>query len=400
MSKPLKFSSGPGALVAAAFIGPGTVTTCVMAGTKYGYALLWAMMISTLATILLQSFAVKTGIITGKSIENNFMETTKESFFSIVFALLITTAIVVGNTAYEAGNLSGAYMGFDLIMNGNSNGKIIILVIISIVATIILLIEKTRIIISLMGVLVAIMSLAFVSSAIGLGIDAKQVFSAFLKPSLPNNDWLMVASIIGTTIVPYNIYLHASLAAKTWKDTTGIPNAIRDAVIFIAIGGCISGCIIITASHFPSQNLSDILGLRISLENLMGKNAHLLLGAGLFAAGLSSAVTAPLAASMIIQNLFSWKDNEVKVKLIRVVIVLLGMVISISRYKPLTIIWIAQIANGLLLPITVIILLATVNKRDIMGKYILDFKMKMAGAVVLFLSIMLCFKTFYTIFMN
>lgn len=396
----MKFKSGPGALVVAAFIGPGTVTTCFMAGTKYGYALLWAMVLSTLVTILLQSFAVKTGIITGKSIENNIVEMSKGTYFGVFYTLLIIIAIVLGNTAYEAGNLSGAYLGLNLIMNADSNSKIIFLAIISIVASIILLIEKTRIIISLMGVLVAIMSLAFVSSAIGLGIDVKQVCSAFLRPSLPNNDWLMVASIIGTTIVPYNIYLHASLAAKTWQNPAAIPNAIRDAIIFIAIGGCISGCIIITASHFQGQSLGDVSGLSISLEILMGKNANLMLGAGLFAAGLSSAVTAPLAASMIIQNLFNWKDNEVKVKLIRVVIVLLGLVISISHYKPLTIIWIAQIANGLLLPITVMILLATVSKREIMGKYVLDFKMKIAGAVVLFMSIILCFKTFYTIFMN
>lgn len=396
----MKFSSGPGSLVAAAFIGPGTVTTCFMAGAKYGYALLWAMVISTLATVLLQSFAVKTGIITGKSIENNIMEISNGTYFGIFFTLLIITAIVLGNTAYEAGNLSGAYLGLNLIMNANSDGKIIFLVIISIVATVILLIEKTRIIISLMGVLVAMMSFAFVSSAIGLGIDLKQVYSTFLRPTLPNNDWLMVASIIGTTIVPYNIYLHASLAAKTWKNTSSIPNAIRDAVIFISIGGCISGCIIIAASHFQGQTLSDVSGLSISLEILMGKSANLMLGAGLFAAGLSSAVTAPLAASMVIQNLFGWKDNEVKVKLIRIVMVLLGMVISISHYKPLTIIWIAQIANGLLLPITLVVLLAIVNKRDIMGKYALDFKMKIAGAVLLLMSIILCFKTFYTIFMN
>lgn len=398
MLKSGRFRIGPGALVAAAFIGPGTVTTCIMAGTKYGYALLWAMIISTVATILIQSFAVKAGISTGQSLEKNLMEKSEKRLIKISAVILILIAIVMGNTAYEAGNITGAFVGLSLIIDAESISKASILVIIFVLTTGILMIDKTRLIIKIMGALVALMSISFITAAFGSGVDFGRIEDALLRPSLPANDWLMLASIIGTTIVPYNIYLHSGMAAKNWKKTDDIPLAVRDAVVFILIGGFVSACIIIAAGNFPGQNLNNISELKSSLEIILGNKAGLLLGAGLFAAGLSSAVTAPLAASMVMQHIFDWQDNGFVVKMTRILMALLGLLISLQELKPLTIIWAAQIANGILLPLSIAVLLIIVTNKTIMADHVLGTKQKAAGVILLILSIFLCVKTIYTIF--
>ena len=106
---------GPGPLVAAAFIGPGTVTLCTVAGVSFGFALLWAMVLSIVATIVLQEMSARLGIISQKGLSEIIRDEIKSPIFRTLAIILILSAIVVGNAAYEAGNLSGGILGMDLI---------------------------------------------------------------------------------------------------------------------------------------------------------------------------------------------------------------------------------------------------------------------------------------------
>lgn len=104
---------GPGIFVAAAFIGPGTVTTATMAGAGYGYTLIWAIAFSILATIVLQEMSARLGVITGMGVGDALRKKTQNKFLKVVTFTLVVLAIVIGNAAYEAGNLTGAVLGFD-----------------------------------------------------------------------------------------------------------------------------------------------------------------------------------------------------------------------------------------------------------------------------------------------
>ncbi|VAW21535.1 Manganese transport protein MntH, partial [hydrothermal vent metagenome] len=108
-------NTGPGVLVAAAFIGPGTVTLCTLAGVKYGYSLLWAMTLSIVATVILQEMSARIGIITQKGLAQVIKEQIKSPILNKITIILILSAIVVGNAAYEAGNISGASLGISAI---------------------------------------------------------------------------------------------------------------------------------------------------------------------------------------------------------------------------------------------------------------------------------------------
>ena len=102
---------GPGTVIAAAFIGPGTITMCSIAGAKYGLDLMWALLFSLLVTTILQLTAAKIGLITQKGLSANLLESFDSQTFKYLAIALVLSAILVGNTAYQAGNISGGVLG-------------------------------------------------------------------------------------------------------------------------------------------------------------------------------------------------------------------------------------------------------------------------------------------------
>ena len=98
---------GPGTLIAAAFIGPGTVTVCTLAGVQYNFTLLWAMVLSIVATTVLQEMAARLGLVSGRGLAETVKNEIKLPITKIFALFLIISAILGGNSAEEAGNLSG-----------------------------------------------------------------------------------------------------------------------------------------------------------------------------------------------------------------------------------------------------------------------------------------------------
>ena len=102
---------GPGAMVAAAFIGPGTVTTATLAGGNFGFTLLWAVAFSVLATLVLQEMTCRLGVIGKLGLGDAIVQKTQKGGLYIPAAALVICAIFIGNAAYEAGNITGAAVG-------------------------------------------------------------------------------------------------------------------------------------------------------------------------------------------------------------------------------------------------------------------------------------------------
>ena len=107
---------GPGFLITAAFIGPGTVTTASLAGAQFGYSLIWLVLLSIAATMVLQEMAARLGIVTQKGLAEAIHHSINQPILRIVALLLIVCAIGVGNSAYQAGNITGAAIGLQNLM--------------------------------------------------------------------------------------------------------------------------------------------------------------------------------------------------------------------------------------------------------------------------------------------
>ena len=119
---------GPGALVAAAFIGPGTVTSCSISGATAGYTLLWAMLLSVISVIIMQSMAARLGIVSGMGLGEALREKFTSQGARILISILVIAAVFIGNIAYETGNLTGSILGIQAAFPAadNQTAKIVL----------------------------------------------------------------------------------------------------------------------------------------------------------------------------------------------------------------------------------------------------------------------------------
>jgi len=403
----LKFfkNIGPGPLVAAAFIGPGTVTVCTLAGVNFGYALLWAMVLSIFATVILQEMAARLGIVSQKGLSEIIREEIKHPIIKGGALLLIISAIVIGNAAYEAGNISGGALGMEAMI-GTLTWQIgglelnIASVLIGVVAFVLLYIGNYKVLEKVFIFLVILMSFAFVTTAILTKPNLFAILKSVVTPVAPEGSILMIIALIGTTVVPYNLFLHASLVKTKWKSTQDLPLAKKDTLVAIILGGSVSMCIIIAASAIQTQSISNVSDLALGLEPLFGSYAKYFLAIGLFAAGITSAITAPLAAAFVASGCLGWDPDlkSKKFKSVWMVIVILGVLFSSIGLKSIEIIKFAQVANGLLLPIIAGFLLWVMNKSSVLGTYVNSKLQNFLGLIILIITIFLGLKGVLSVF--
>ena len=173
----MKLTLGPGALVAAAFIGPGTVTACTVAGANTGFALIWVLVFATFATIIFQEMAARLGVIGRLGLGEAMVSGLENPAFKWGLIALVLSALAIGNAAYEAGNLAGGALGLDALFGASASGasKGHVLVIAAIAGTL-LAIGKYKLLERALIGLVLLMSFAFTLSFIA--------YAPTLAPSL------------------------------------------------------------------------------------------------------------------------------------------------------------------------------------------------------------------------
>ena len=396
---------GPGTLVAAAFIGPGTVTLCTIAGVNFGMNLLWAMGLSILATIVLQEMAARLGLVSQKGLSEVIRNEIKVPFFKKAITLLILSAIVIGNASYEAGNISGGILGIETVLGQITTPLAGLSInfwslIIGSIAFALLYFGNYRFLEKTLIALVLLMSFSFVITAVITGPDPLEVLKGLLIPKFPEKSILTIIGLIGTTVVPYNLFLHAALVKEKWKNSKALPLARRDTVVSIVLGGLVSMAILISAAGIPAQDINNASDLAKSLEPLYGSFAKYFLALGLFAAGITSAITAPLAAAYVAKGCLGWKGNQ-KSRGFRGVwmfILIVGVFFSAIGISPIEIIKFAQVANGILLPIIVGVLLWIMNKKNVLGVFSNTLYQNILGFIILGISIFLGLKSILTVF--
>jgi Mn2+/Fe2+ NRAMP family transporter len=360
---------GPGTFIAAAFIGPGTVTMCTLAGSNFGFSLLWALTLSIVATYFLQEIAARVGILTQKGLASVIKDEIKNTVLKKLAIGLILAAIVIGNAAYEAGNISGASLGLTSVF-GEESVQFAVFVI-GLAAFIILYVGNYKILEKALISLVILMSISFVFTAIITKPSITQILKGAFVPVIPKNGMLTIIGLIGTTVVPYNLFLHASLVKEKWKNDQSLKVARKDALISIVLGGLVSMAIVIAAASINKESIQTINDLSKGLEPLYGNFAKYFLGFGLFAAGITSAITAPLAAAYVANSCFGWNAGlkDFKFRLVWLIILLIGVIFSSLKINPIEIIKFAQVANGILLPVIALFLFWIANNSKLLGKY-------------------------------
>ena len=395
---------GPGPFVAAAFIGPGTVTLCSIAGLQFGYELLWALVLSIIATLILQEMSARIGIISKKNIAELIREEITNSNLKKIVIFLILSAIVIGSAAYEAGNISGGVLGFETIFGQKQLSLYglninIFSFIIGILAFLLLYLGNYKVLEKSLIALVLAMSLSFISTALITKPDFIDLFKGLLIPKIPQGSILLIIGLIGTTVVPYNLFLHSSLVSVKWKKKTDLSYARFDTIVSIILGGIISICIVICSTSIEIESINNASDLAKAIEPLYGLWAKYILAIGLFSAGLTSAVTAPLAAAYVAAGCLGWSSEmkSLKFRTVWISILLIGVISSSSGFKSIEIIKFAQITNGILLPIIAVFLIWIANKKSILGKFKNNLLNNFAALLILLVTLVLTIKSIVTL---
>ncbi len=388
---------GPGVLIAAAFIGPGTVTACTLAGVGFGYALLWAMLLSIIATVVLQEMSARLGIITQNGLADAIKNELKTPWLRMLLIGIVLAAIVIGNAAYEAGNIGGATLGMEALFGEEYSAFYPF--VIGGLAFILLYMGSYKAMEKVFVTLVLIMSLSFLLTAIITKPNILEIVKGMFVPSVPDGSILMIIALVGTTVVPYNLFLHASLVSEKWKSKEDLQTARKDTIISIALGGMVSMAIVIAATAIPGKEVTNVMDLAKGLEPLYGNSAKYFMGIGLFAAGVTSAITAPLAAAYVASSCFGWNSGlkDLKFRIVWMIILGLGIFFLSFGIKPIEIIKFAQVANGILLPVIAIFLLWIVNKSSVMGKYRNTKTQNILGLVIIVLAVVLGVKSIFEV---
>ena len=421
-----RFIFGPAMLVTAAFIGPGTVLTASKAGANYQFSLVWAVVFSILATVVLQEMAARLGIISGRGLAQAIRDSISGPIGRVISLGLVLGAILIGNAAYQTGNLLGAATGLAELLPsqpelqdapgtknpiaGGLSRESIAAVIFGAIALVVIWIGRLKWVQAIACVLVGLMSLMFVLSAIASQPNWADV-CAGVVPSIPQGEnWgdmsLFVIGLIGTTVVPYNLFLHASSAAETWHDPANregqrkpiLRASFWDTIVSVLIGGIVTGSIMITmAVAFADSNveLTKTTQIADQLRASMGNWAGILFALGLCAAGLTSAVTAPIAAAYATAGCFNWpgKLSDIRLKIVATLVVVSGVVAAVWTGKsPMQVIILAQATNGLLLPLVAIFLLYVVNQSKLMGKFRNSLFLNALAVLVILFTIGIAFK--------
>jgi Mn2+/Fe2+ NRAMP family transporter len=352
-------------VIAAAFIGPGTVTTCAAAGSRHRFSLLWALLFSTVACIALQEASARITAVTGHDLGQAIRARFRSGPGGILATLLVLGAVVIGCAAYEAGNILGAVAGATLLdlrvapwsFTLAAGGLTLAL----------LWFAATGTVARLLGIVVAVMGVAFLATAATLAPPPSELLRGLLLPSLPSGSALVAIGLIGTTVVPYNLFLGSGLArGQTLRE-------IRLGIgVAVTIGGLISMAVVVVGTAVSGT--FGFESLAAALAGKLGGWAVGLLAVGLFAAGFSSAMTAPLAAAITARSLLGggrgvrWTDRSWRFRSVWIGVLLVGVAFGLSGVRPIPAILLAQVLNGILLPLVAAYLMVVVNDREIMGR--------------------------------
>ena len=378
-------------MVAAAFIGPGTVTTATLAGGNFGFTLLWAVAFSVIATLVLQEMTCRLGVVGQLGLGDAIVQKTQSRGLYIPAAALVICAIFIGNAAYEAGNITGAVVGLPKFsfIDINLWG-----VFIGAVAFLLLASGKFRLIEHVLVGLVVCMALVFVSTAVVVAPPFLEILKGLITPTLPENGILVIIGLIGTTVVPYNLFLHAATLKRHAADGVTLAEARRDITISVLGGGLITLCIVITAAaalHGSGAPVVSLNDLAPTLQPLLGDSSSTFLAIGFLAAGLSSAITAPLAAAYAVTEIVQLRP-ELKNRVFRWTwqsVIIAGVLFASLSLKPLQLILLAQIANGALLPVIALFILWVSNDKTLLREHSNNRIQNLLGCAVVGITLVL-----------
>lgn len=380
---------GPAYLVSVGYMDPGNWATDLAGGSKFGYTLIWVLLMSNLMALLLQGLSARLGIVRGRDLAQANRETYPRVVNFILY-LLAEVAIAATDLAEVLGMAIGIQLltGLPLIWG----------VSITILDTFLLLylqklgIRKME---AFIIALVAVIALSFLVEIIWAKPVLSEVAAGFV-PTFLNDEALFIAiGIIGATVMPHNLYLHSALVQtrKIEQTDAGIRQALKfnriDTTIALNIAFLVNAAILILAASvfFKTGNshVAEIKEAHRLLPGFLGNTAPILFALALIAAGQSSTVTGTLAGQIIMEGYLSLRLNPILRRLITRMIAIIPALIVIGIYgesRVDALLVMSQVILSLQLGYAVIPLIQFVSDKKTMGKFAIKPITKIAAWLI------------------
>ncbi|MBW7889737.1 MAG: Nramp family divalent metal transporter [Chitinophagaceae bacterium] len=368
---------GPAYLVSVGYMDPGNWATDLAGGSKFGYKLIWVLLMSNLMALLLQSLAARLGIVRGRDLA----QVNRESYpKSVNFVLYLLAEIAIAAT--DLAEVLGMAIGLNLL----TGLPLIWGVIITVLDTFILLFLQRmgmRVMEAFIVALILIIGVSFLIEILLAKPDLQEMAQGFI-PSIPNNEALYIAiGIIGATVMPHNLYLHSSIVQtrKINRDEKSIRYALKmnmvDSTIALNLAFLVNAAILVlAAATFFKTGRTDVAQLEQAhelLSPLLGTTlASSLFAIALIAAGQSSTVTGTLAGQIIMEGYLHLRINPLLRRLITRLAAIIPALIVILIYgdKELdALLILSQVILSLQLGFAIIPLIHFVSNKKTMGKF-------------------------------
>lgn len=391
---------GPAYLVSVGYMDPGNWATDIAGGSKFGYALIWVLLMSNLMALLLQSLSARLGVVR----QLDLAQASRSSYHPIVnFCLWILAEIAIA--ACDLAEVLGMAIGLQLLFGL----PLIWGVSLTVLDTLLLLLLQSygmRKIEAFIIALVAIIGVSFLMEMIWAKPDMGQLVKGFI-PSIPSDEALYIAiGIIGATVMPHNLYLHSSLVQTRRIDTSekGIWSAIKynfidSAIALNAAFFVNSAILILAASTFFRAGMFEVSDIQDSykfLAPLTGtKWASILFGVALVAAGQSSTITGTLAGQVVMEGYLNLRIAPWLRRLITRLIAIVPAYIVILMYgegKTGELLVFSQVVLSLQLGFAVIPLIHFTSDKEKMGVFAIKPWVKISAWIIAFIIVSLNVK--------
>ena len=362
---------GPGLITGFAGNDAGGVTTYTSVGARYGYAMLWLLLLSTAGLVVIQEMCARMGAVTGKGLSDLIREK-----FGVRWTIVAMLALLVANGTNVAAEYAGIAASLALIGVPST-----VSVPVAGIAIWVLVVFFSYRIVERALFVVILAFVAYPITAFVVHPDWSEVAKGLVIPTIPVAQAALIAALalVGTTITPYmQFYIQASIVDKG-VDAEQYTYARLDVLLGSVLTGMNALFMIVVAGHvlFPAGIAVDTAAEAAqALRPLAGDQAGLLFGMGLLGASLLAATVMPLSTSYAICEAFGWesgisknfREAPVFMGLFTLLLVAGGIVVVLFPQQLLIqLILASQAVNGLLLPVVLAFILKLANDRSLMG---------------------------------
>jgi len=378
---------GPAYLVSVGYMDPGNWATDLAGGSRFGYTLLWVLLMSNLIALLLQSMSARLGVVARRDLAQASRELyhPAANIFNYVLAEIAIAAC-------DLAEVLGMAIGLQLLFHIPLIWGVTISVLDAFLLLFLMNLGIRKLEAFILG-LILIIGGAFLVQMLLAKPEVAEMAGGFI-PSIPNDEALFIAiGIIGATVMPHNLYLHSALVQTRKIDPSkqGIRRAIRfniiDSAIALNLALFVNGAILILAAAVFHKNgydgVSEIQDAHQLLAPLLGKNyAPVLFAIALIAAGQSSTVTGTLAGQIVMEGYLHLRIAPWLRRIITRLLAVIPAILAISIYGEHAtgnMLVLSQVILSMQLGFAVIPLLHYVSDRKRMGSFAIGFWAKLGG---------------------